>query len=57
MKRRRMVHITNTPGEYDGYRLKPDSLSGIYMNLVKEHQCHIVANNRRKKYEVNDNAK
>ena len=35
MKRRRIVYITNTPGEYFGYRLNPDSSSGIYTTVVK----------------------
>ena len=48
MKRRRTTCITNTPGKDDGCRLKPDSSSVIYMTSVKEAQCHIVSENRRK---------
>ena len=57
MKIRRMVRITNTPGEDDGCRLNPDSSSGIYITSENEAQCRIVAENRRKQYEVKQNAK
>ena len=52
MKRNSMVSSINTLGEDDRYMLNLDSLSGIYMNTVKEAQFRIVAENRRKKYEV-----
>ena len=55
-KRRHMVCIKNTPGEDDGYRLKKDSSSGIYMTSVKEDQFRILADNRRKQDEVKQNA-
>ena len=51
-----MVCIKNTPGEDDGYRLKKDSSSGIYMTSVKEDQFRILADNRRKQDEVKQNA-
>ena len=47
-KRKKMVCIRNTPGEDDRFRLKPDSSSCIYMTLVKDNECRIVENNRRK---------
>ena len=56
MKGRIMVRITKTPGEDDGYRLNPDSSSGIYTTLVNEAQCHIVTKNRRKQDEVKPNS-
>ena len=52
MKRQRIVGITKTPGEHDGFRLSPDSSSDIYMNLENESQCRIVAKNRRKQDEA-----
>ena len=52
MKRRRMVYLTNTPGDDSGYRLNPNSSSGIYITEVKESKCRIVAENRREQYEV-----
>ena len=48
----RMVYITKTPGYNNGCRYNPELLSGIYMNLVKEAQCHIVAKNWIKQYEA-----
>ena len=38
MKGRIMVRITKTPGEDDGYRLNPDSSSGIYTTLVNDEK-------------------
>ena len=55
-KRQRIVRLTNTPGEDDGFRLNPDSSSGIYMTSVREAQCYTVAKNRRKN-EVKENVK
>ena len=52
-----MVFINNTPGEDNGYRLNPDSSSGLYTNAVKEAQCRIVAKNKRKQDEVKENVK
>ena len=43
-----MVRITNTPGDYDVLRMKPDSSLGIYITVVKEDLCRVVANNREK---------
>ena len=48
MKIMGMVRLTNTPGKDDVCRLKPDPSSGIYMTLVKQSRCRIVAKNRRK---------
>ena len=50
--RRRVVHITNTPGENHGCRQKPDLYSGIYMYLVMEDWFHIVTENQIKQDEV-----
>ena len=55
MKCRRVVRITKTPGDYDGCRKNPDSSPGIYMNVVMEDQCCIVAENWRNKYEAKRN--
>ena len=52
MKFRKMVHITKTPCDYDIFRQNPDSFSGIYITVVMEDQCCIVANNWRKKDEA-----
>ena len=52
IKRTRMVRLTNTPGEDDGCRLNPYSSSGIYMTAVKDSQCRIVVENRRKQDEI-----
>ena len=52
-----MVHINNTPVEDDVCILNPDSSSGIYMFTVKESQCHIMADNRRKQDKVKENVK
>ena len=38
MNIRRMVRINNTPVEDDGFRMNPDSSSGIYMTAVNEAQ-------------------
>ena len=56
IKCRRMVSTTKTPGDYDGYRQKPDSLPGIYMAVVVEAQCRIVTTNLRKKDKVKQNS-
>ena len=55
MKRQSMVCLANTSGKDDGCGINLDSSSGIYMNLVKEYQCQIVAKNREKKDEVKQN--
>ena len=52
MKILSMVCLTNTPCEDDGFRLNPDSSSGIYITAVKEALCHIVAKNRIKQDKV-----
>ena len=57
MKIRKMVRLTNTPGEYDGCKMNPDSSSGIYMTTAKESQCRIVDKNRTKQDEVKENPK
>ena len=44
-----MLRISNTPGEGYRFSLKPDSSSSIYITLVKEYKCSIVADNRRKR--------
>ena len=49
------MRITKNPGDY-GCRKNPDPMSGIYMTLVMEYQCRIVAKNRRKKYKVKHNS-
>ena len=48
IKGQNMVHIKNTPVENYGYRMNPDSYSGIYMTSLMEYQCRIVAEDRRK---------
>ena len=48
IKRWMMVHITNNPGDDDGYRHKNDLLSDIYMTLVMEDCFRIFYDNRIK---------
>ena len=52
-----MVCINNTPVEDDALRLNLDSSSCIYMITVKEDQCHIVDEDRRKQDEAKENEK
>ena len=56
MNKWRMVRLTNTTCEDYGCRPEPDYSSGIYMAAVKEAQCRIVADNRKKQEEVKENA-
>ena len=57
MNKWRMVRLTNTTCEDYGCRPEPDYSSGIYMAAVKEAQCRIVADKRRKQDEVKQNLK
>ena len=52
-----MVCINNTPVEDDALRLNLDSSSCIYMIAVREDQCHIVDEDRRKQDEAKENEK
>ena len=45
-----MVCITNIPGDDASCRQNPDLKSGIYVNVVMESECHIIAENMRNKY-------
>ena len=51
-----MIRIKNTPVEDDGFRLNPDSSSGIYITELKDPKFLIVSKNRRKQDEVKENA-
>ena len=50
MKIQSMVCITNIPGDDASCRQNPDLKSGIYVNVVMESECHIIAENMRNKY-------
>ena len=54
-KRRRVLCTTKTSGEYDGFRLNPDSSSVMYMTAVKEAQCCIADENKMKQDELKQN--
>ena len=56
MKHQRMVHITKIPGEYDISRQNSDSSLVIYITEVVESECHVVASDHRKQYDVKKNS-